>query len=247
MTKLEITALCDKGPVRDNNEDMVSVGGILLRDNKLSLPVELDEESVFHLLVSDGMGGHEHGERASEMLLQHLINCFQQKIFTPDKIEDQLREQVELLSNELNNMALQENQMRPMGCTLTGIVWFAGKAYLLNAGDSRTYRYRNPYLRQLTQDQTERGLSGNPDDSKLLFNCVGGGSLGHLVVEEVTDSFINDDNLLICSDGISDMVDDALIEQILTDSDDPATEIYQKACENGGFDNISIILATFKK
>ena len=60
--KLEIQALCQKGIVRDNNEDMVSVGGILLRDNEMAFPVELNDNSQFYLLVADGMGGHEHGE-----------------------------------------------------------------------------------------------------------------------------------------------------------------------------------------
>lgn len=246
MTKLDIHALSDKGLIRDNNEDMVSVGGILLRDDRISLPVDIDEESVFHLLLADGMGGHEHGERASEMLLQHLSQCFQQKMFTVDDIEDQLREQVKLLSDRLNDMAYQEGQQRPMGCTLTGVVWFGGKVYLLNAGDSRTYRFRNPYLRQLTQDQTERGITGRPEASKLLLNCVGGGCFGRLIVEDITDMLLSGDTLLVCSDGLSDMVDDETIEHILAESDDAARDLYQTACDNGGHDNISIILATLK-
>ncbi len=247
MTTLSIQAISDKGPTRGNNEDMLSVGGITLRDNQCSLPLlEIDPEGFFYLLLSDGMGGHEHGERASELLLQHLGNCFKQKIFTPDTIEDQLREQVKLLSDQLNEQAFQENQSRPMGCTLTGVVWYCGKVYLLNAGDSRTYRYRRPYLRQMTQDQTERGMTGNPDDSKLLLNCIGGGSYGRLIVEDIGEKIGPEDVLLICSDGLSDMVDDTVIEQILTESSDPVHDLYNKACENGGIDNISIIVATIK-
>lgn len=247
MTKLSIKAFSDKGPTRDNNEDMVSVGGILIRDNQCDIPaIELDPEGSFFLLLSDGMGGHEHGERASELLLQHLSDCFKQKIFTPETIEDQLREQVKHLSDELNAEAFREGQQRPMGCTLTGVVWHCGKAFLLNAGDSRTYRYRPPYLKQLSTDQTERGLSGNPNDSKLLLNCIGGGSYGQLIVEDITETLAVDDTILICSDGLSDMVTDEVIEQIITESDDPIHDLYNKACENGGLDNTSIILATIK-
>ena len=246
MIRMNIQALCEKGLVRDNNEDMVSVGGILLRDEQLSIPIELDEESIFHLLVSDGMGGHEHGERASEMLLQHLCDCFQQKIFTPENFEEQMRNQVLQLSDRLNSIAFEENQQMPMGCTLTGLVWFGGKVYLLNAGDSRTYRFRSPYLRQLTCDQTERGMTGNPNDSKLLLNCIGGGSFGHLIVEDITDKLDIGDTILVCSDGLTDMVDDATIEQIMAESSDLAHDLFDLACENGGYDNISIIVATFK-
>jgi len=248
MTKLSIQAICDKGPTRGNNEDMISVGGILLRDNQCNLPtVELDPEGSFFLLLSDGMGGHEHGERASEMLLQHLGDCFKQKIFAADTLEDQLREQVKLLSDQLNEEAFKEQQQRPMGCTLTGVVWYADKAYLLNAGDSRTYRYRTPYLRQLSTDQTERGMTDDPNASKLLLNCIGGGSYGRLIVEDITDMLDTDDIILICSDGLSDMVDNDTIEQILTNSDDAVHELFDKACENGGLDNTSIIIATLKK
>jgi protein phosphatase len=248
MTKLSIQAICDKGPTRGNNEDMISVGGILLRDNQCDIPLlELDPEGTFFLLLSDGMGGHEHGERASELLLQHLSDCFKQKIFTPETIEDQLREQVKFLSDKLNEEAIQEQQLRPMGCTLTGVVWCGNKAYLINAGDSRTYRYRNPYLRQLSTDQTERGMTGDPNASKLLLNCIGGGSFGRLIVEDITEMLDIDDIILICSDGLSDMVDNAVIEQILTDSEDPVHELFNKACENGGLDNTSIIVATLKK
>ena len=235
MTKLSIQAICDKGPTRGNNEDMISVSGILLRDNQCDLPsVELDPEGSFFLLLSDGMGGHEHGERASEMLLQHLGDCFKQKIFTPENIEEQLREQVKFLSDKLNEEAIQEQQLRPMGCTLTGVVWCGNKAYLVNAGDSRTYLFRNPYLRQLTVDQTPRGLTGNPNANKYLLNCIGGGSNGRLVVEDLTDRLLDDDLLLICSDGLTDMVNDAAIETVLGQSDDPVQLLYEMACENGG-------------
>ena len=80
MMKLEIQALCQKGIVRSNNEDMVSVGGIMLRDSEMAFPVELNDESQFYLLVADGMGGHEHGERASEELLNYLNDCFKENV-----------------------------------------------------------------------------------------------------------------------------------------------------------------------
>lgn len=243
MIRLDIHARCDQGPVRDNNEDMISVGGILLRDDHLELPVEIDDNSVFHLLVADGMGGHEHGERASEMLLEHLNEGFKQQLFTAENAEEMLCEQVKLLSDELNHQAEIENQVRPMGCTLTGIVWVGGHAYLVNAGDSRTYLFRNPYLRQLTVDQTPRGLTGNPNANKYLLNCIGGGSNGRLVVEDLTDRLLDDDLLLICSDGLTDMVNDAAIETVLGQSDDPVQLLYEMACENGGYDNISVIVA----
>lgn len=243
MTRLSIQALCEQGPVRDNNEDMVSVGGILLRNDRLELPVEMDDDSVFHLLVADGMGGHEQGERASEMLLEHLNEGFRQRLFTLENAEETLCEQVRWVSDELNRQAELEGQERPMGCTLTGVVWLGSRVYMVNAGDSRTYLFRDPYLRQLSVDQTERGLTGDPNASKYLLNCIGGGSYGRLVVEDITDRLLDGDLLLVCSDGLSDMVNDAAMEAVLGHTDDPLPLLYEMACDKGGYDNISVIVA----
>ena len=74
--KLDIQAVNDIGCSRTNNEDMMSVGGILLRDSALDIPVEInkDSDSYFYILVSDGMGGHEKGEVASEYLLKCIAS-----------------------------------------------------------------------------------------------------------------------------------------------------------------------------
>ena len=244
MIKLEIQALSQVGLVRDNNEDMVSLGGILLRDDEMSLPtITLDEESLFYLFVADGMGGHEHGERASQGLLEHLDHCFKEGLIKADSLEDDLCFYVKMFNDELNQQAMEEGQLRPMGCTLTGLVWSQGKTYLLNAGDSRTYRYRDGILRQLTQDETMRGLTGNPTESKALLNCIGGGAEGNLTMEDLTERLHEGDLLLICSDGLTDMLCDEEIEQFLGDSPQPVDELYEAACQRGGVDNVSIILA----
>lgn len=244
MIKLEIQALSKVGLVRDNNEDMVSLGGILLRDDAMTLPpINLDEESQFYLLVADGMGGHEHGERASQGLLEHLDKCFKDGVIKAETVENDLFSQVRAYSDKLNWQAREEGQHRPMGCTLTGMVWSNGKALLVNVGDSRTYRYRDGILRQITQDDTMRGITGNPNESKALLNCVGGGCQCELMVVDFTERLYPGDRLLICSDGLTDMLGDEEIEQILDDSHQPVDELYEAACQRGGVDNVSIILA----
>lgn len=243
MMQLEIQALSKVGLVRDNNEDMVSLGGILLRNDTMSLPpIHLDEESQFYLLVADGMGGHEHGERASQGLLEHLDRCFKEGHIHAETLEDDLRLQVRSFSDELNWRAGAEGQLRPMGCTLTGMVWLHGKALLLNAGDSRTYRYRDGILRRITQDDTMRGLTGDPNASKALLNCIGGGAACELMVVDFTERLLPGDELLICSDGLTDMLGDEEIESLLV-SEQSVEDLYEAACAKGGFDNVSIILA----
>jgi protein phosphatase len=149
------------------------------------------------------------------------------------------------ISFSLNCAAAERGQRLPMGCTLTGLIWFYGHAWLVNAGDSRTYRYCSGLLRQLTTDETERGMTGNPDAEKYLLNCIGGGLDGSLAIENMDGKLLTDDVILICSDGLTDMLSDDQIEKAITNGA-TAADLYRMACEAGGIDNVSIILARIK-
>lgn len=244
--ELDIQAICNKGLVRSNNEDAISVGGFFLRDESASLKVDTSQDGYFFLLVCDGMGGHDNGEEASEYALGALKEKLASREVSPDSFEDDFRRVAYGVSSELNGLAASRGQVRPMGCTLTGVVWYYGKTWLLNAGDSRTYRFRNGILRQLTTDDTDRGITGDPDASKLLHNCLGGGCRGHLAIEDIDDKLLEGDILLICSDGLCDMVPDEDIEEALSGGLG-ADDLLRMAYDGGGTDNISIIVATIGK
>ena len=241
--KLDIQAICHKGLVRENNEDALSIGGLLLRDDSTTLTVSTPEDGFFYLLVSDGMGGHEDGEEASRFALDEIKEQLVLHQISPERFEDELREAASYISFKLNNAAAQRGQSRPMGCTLTGVIWHYGHIWLINAGDSRSYRFREGVLRQLTTDDNERGLTGNPEAGKLLLNCLGGGCEGRLQVQSLDGKLLEGDALLICSDGLSDMLSDEEIEEALCDGDCCAESLFRSACERGGTDNISVILA----
>ena len=243
--KVEIDALCHKGLVRDNNEDALSVSGFILRDKATNLSVDTPEEGSFYLLVSDGMGGHEDGEEASEFTLSEIKKKFDDHLIGGDTFEDDIRKLTNTISLKLNLMAAEKGQQLPMGCTLTGVVWNYGRLWLVNAGDSRTYRYRNGVLRQLTTDETERGITGDPNAEKYLLNCIGGGQDGRLAIDDLAGKIIPDDLLLICSDGLTDMVTDEQLEEAL-EGGATAADLYRLACEGGGVDNVSVILARIK-
>ena len=261
--KLEIQAICHKGLVRQNNEDAISIGGILLRDDSVSLSVTVPEDGYFYLLASDGMGGHENGEQASLQTLEGMKRFFETGQ-TPDSsgpiddFDEALRGVARDISCRLNDQAATEGQDRPMGCTLSGVIWYYGSVRLINAGDSRVYRMRGGIVRQLTTDDNERGLTGDPQASKLLLNCIGGGTEGRLDVSSLDGKIRPGDILLICSDGLSDMVETDELETVLSAAgceleseeapgteglDRTATDLLRIACEHGGPDNISIILA----
>ena len=240
--RLAIQAICDRGLLRDRNEDALSVNGLFLRDDAVELSVEIPEEGFFYLLVSDGMGGHEKGEEASRFALEEMEEQCSFHHIRPESFEDDVREAARYINFKLNRAAAEDGQQRPMGCTLTGVIWHYGRTWLVNAGDSRTYRFRDGLLRQLTTDETERGITGDPDASKLLLNCLGGGAEGRLAVDDLEGKLLEGDVLLICSDGLCDMVSDEEIEAALADGA-TASDLLRLACEAGGTDNVSIILA----
>lgn len=244
--KLEIQAACYKGLVRDNNEDAVSVSGLLLREDSVALAVDIPDDGFFYLLVADGMGGHDKGEEASAFALDEIKEQLALHQIRPDSFEDDVREAARYITFKLNRAAADQGQARPMGCTLTGVLWHYGRTWMVNAGDSRTYRFRGGVLRQLTTDDTESGITGDPDAGQLLLNCLGGGCKGSLAVEDLDGKLLPGDTLLICSDGLYDMVPEEDVEEALSGGAG-AVDLYRMSCEAGGADNTSIIIAKIIK
>lgn len=228
-----IDAVSVKGPVRDNNEDMLSIDGRLLRDDALQVT---DEEmgEYGYAFVADGMGGHDKGEEASQALLEHLRDCFTMGDFSREDFEGDFIRSVEYVSARLNARSDALGLGRAMGTTLCGMVWIYGKTYLINAGDSRAYRWRDGMLKQLTEDQA--------DEDGYLINCVGAGMTGTPVLQDITNEVDEDDILIVCSDGVYGAVPEEEMEYYLTVSPTPAADICDRAETNGGSDNASIAL-----
>lgn len=229
--KLSVDALSVAGPVRENNEDMLSIAGRMLRDKALRVTDE-DAGDYWYAFVADGMGGHERGEEASAELQEYLRDCFTMGDFSEEDFEADFIRSVEYVSARLNARSAYLGLERQMGTTLCGIVWYHGRAYLVNAGDSRMYRWRDGLLEQLSEDQEDSG--------GLLTNCIGGGLQGTPVVRDITGEVGEDDVLVICSDGISSFVPGDEIEYYLTVSGSPAADLCDRAAVNGGTDNASV-------
>ena len=233
--ELDIRAASWTGPVRSKNEDMASVAGILLRDDGTRMQTEVDPQTPLYLLVADGLGGHQNGEFASERLQDHLRYCFTMGDIQPGTFAEDISREVGYVSAKLNARAAYEGQLRPMGTTLTGVVFMEGRIWAIGAGDSRSYLFRDGFLTRLTTD--------HEDADGLLVNCIGAGLEPFVEVNDITGKVADDDILLICSDGLTDLVSDDEIEYLLTTAADPLEALYLRACDNGGTDNVSIILA----
>lgn len=228
---LTVDALSAKGHVRENNEDMLSIAGRMLRDKALHVENE-DSSDYWYAFVADGMGGHSYGEEASRELLEHLRECFTMGDFSEEDFEGDFVRSVEYVSHKLNLRSETMGIERAMGTTLCGVVWIYGKVFLVNAGDSRVYRWRDGMLEPLTEDQK--------DGNGYLLNCVGAGLAGTPVVRDISGDVAEDDVLVLCSDGIWGAVPDDEIEYYLAVSSRPAEDLCDRAEVNGVSDNVSV-------
>jgi protein phosphatase len=261
-------ALSHPGLVRANNEDHFLVverrrsRSILLTNMPEGMLLPADD-TAYVLAVADGMGGAACGELASMLALRSGWEQSPQSIkwtwIINDREIEELKERVEIIYRRMDQ-ALQERALVEPGCagmgsTLTGVYTVGPEAFLGHVGDSRAYLYRAGALRQLTRDHT---LAQDCLDLGLpvpyrswhhaLTNCLGGGPGREVQVEFHHLRLADGDRLLLCSDGLTDMVPDAEIAQFLDRDVHPqetAQALVDAALVHGGKDNITVVLALY--
>lgn len=244
--KLRITAVCDIGNVRGNNEDMVLVGAKVFRDGRLQGAIELDQRSPpFAVAVADGIGGANAGGVAAQIVLEQLSARLAG--IPPDLDEAALRGAIDALCLQIHRKLLNEGvadaAKRGMGATLVGLLYYQGRLHYISAGDSRLYRFRDATLMRVSQDHSLRDLNADGGlPSNVVFNAFGGGSSSFYVdVGLAARRVLNEDVFLLCSDGLSDMLADDDIEGILS-GDGREEALLAAAMRKGGLDNISYVL-----
>ncbi|MBR0149642.1 MAG: serine/threonine-protein phosphatase [Lachnospiraceae bacterium] len=246
----------DIGCIPCNNEDNLFFNGYY----KADLMQASDEGHGFYKGVSlfavcDGMGGEDFGEEASNIAVANL------KIFGLKDIQkDSLNNLIEI--NKLIDYKRMEHGCTNMGTTMAGLYIEKGKAIACNIGDSRIYLYRDNVLKQLTEDHTEAqyfasigfesdGKNGRKKGGNALTQYLGM-PVDEVIIEPYYSEIINlkrKDRFLICSDGVTDMVDDEQLKYLLsmqTDIGHISEMIMETAMKAGGKDNITEILIEVK-
>jgi serine/threonine protein phosphatase PrpC len=226
-----VTAMTHRGAVRQNNEDALVVGAFTACGVSQRNPVtfEISLSSPVLIAVADGMGGHAAGELASAHTVRLLATAAPQDQASIDATLQQI--DLDLLA-----MAQADPTIAGLGTTVAGVLLTADGGLRFGAGDSRVYLQNGGYLAQISVD--DRGLSGG------LTQCLGGrvdGTPLHVTVEPLT----NADRLLLCSDGLSDLVDLETMEELLNKPDEPARiakSLWAAAMNASGRDNITIAL-----
>jgi len=231
-----LTAFSHRGRVRARNEDTIVVGGWI------SEPEMAAPRAFRHVLsaplvcaVCDGMGGHHAGEVASRQVALSLA-VGQRRLVDARAVAAKL----ETINVELYRAMQADEDLLGMGTTVAGLV-LGPRLFWFNVGDSRVYRHRDARLVQVSVDDTPPGPR-----SGMITQSMGGalppsGIAPHLGEEQLPVP----SRFLMCSDGLTDMLDDGDIEDCLKLSDaDAVAQLFDLAMRAGGRDNISIVLAS---
>lgn len=241
MSRIVLTAASRVGCVRSNNEDMVLAYDKFVRGEAYQTEFMTENVSRFVIALADGMGGHNAGEVASADVLanlQYFINDLPKGLSVSD-----FNEMMVIWLDSVNKMIISkgliDSTRAGMGTTLVGVVYYEGKYYWMNCGDSRLYRLRNGKMIQLSTDHSLNTIYGQKRHSHVITNCIGGGCKdSYLDLYEFTADFLQGDTYLLCSDGLNDMVKDEEIESLMIEGA-VANRFCEAAIEAGGFDNVS--------
>jgi protein phosphatase len=248
MMNLYVTAASRVGCVRKNNEDMILVGSSFIRNDSFNTKIELAPGKRTILAVADGMGGHNSGEVASSDAL-HNLHFFFNDIptgLTAGEFNEMMVVWLESINLIVESKGRNDDRFKGMGTTLVGIAYYGGDFFSMNCGDSRLYRLRNGLLEQLTTDHSLNNMLGSTKHSSIITNCIGGGNKNsYMDIVKMTDDIQLSDIYLLCSDGLSDMLNDQQIEILLKSGGD-ADALCQAAVEAGGFDNVSACVIEVK-
>ena len=248
MMNLFVTAASRIGCVRKNNEDMILVGSSYIRNDNFRTKIELGPDKRTLLAVADGMGGHNGGEVASSDALHNLHFFFHDLPIglTAGEFNEMMVVWLESINNIIDSKGRVDEQFKGMGTTLVGIAYYGGNFFSLNCGDSRLYRLRNGSLQQLTSDHSLNNMLGSSKHCSIITNCIGGGNKNSFMdIVKMTDDFLPSDIYLLCSDGLSDMIDDQRIEVLLKSGAD-ADALCEAAIKAGGYDNVSVCVIEVK-
>ena len=247
--KLLLYGKTDVGSVRDHNEDAIGF-----------------DESIGLAILADGMGGHRGGEMASAITVSTILETVSQKIknIKPGETDEDtgysleslaVHEAVMLANKNVHDSSEANAQYRGMGTTVVVTLFYDDRFTVAHVGDSRLYRLRDMELEQVTRDHSlmqeliDRGFytpeqARNSLNKNLVTRAIGIDESVQVDIQE--DIVMTGDIYLLCSDGVTDMIEDSLIKSTMLENENDlekaAMEIIRLSNEHGGKDNISALL-----
>lgn len=263
--------LSHPGQVRANNEDVFVVGELartlIVRHSNFPQPDETHSRHRGHVfVVADGVGGHEAGDVASRLgtacVEEFLLNAFRRFAAAPSgdgqAALSELQAALRRADARLFDAAERHPKWRGMGTTLTMALVTGRRLFVAHAGDSRCYLFSAGTLRQLTADHTfaadmvrsgmiTRSQQDHHPWRHVVTNLLGGSEPGVRAEVHLLDLHPGD-VLLLCTDGLTEMVPDQDIAAVLKSEVDPEAacrRLIDAANRNGGEDNVTAVVARF--
>jgi protein phosphatase len=272
LVSVDVFAMSDKGHVRTQNEDHFLVlrcgraVETVMSNLGASQPGDLFEEAAFGMVVADGVGGEAAGEIASREAIYTLLSL---ALHTPDwnfrwgpkernAVMWRMKDRFRRVNAALVRESSVNSSLNGMCTTMTAALSHGDDLIIGHVGDSRAYLLHDGKLIRLTRDHTlgERLVEDGthkPNDRlvrelrNVLMQALG--SRETECIPDVHDYLLeNNDQVLLCTDGLSDMVDDSLIEAVLKDSASAKAacqSLVDLALSNGGRDNITVVVARY--
>ena len=248
--KLRCVGATDTGRVREHNEDTIGT-----------------DPDVGLVVLADGMGGYKSGEVASGIAVRTLLGLIKESVELQDLTVTDLgtglsrpgillRDAIQRANKIIYQTARTQPNCEGMGTTVVAGLFFDDKLTIAHVGDSRMYRLRDNRLEQVTQDHSlmqelvSRGFYTPEEAARAAAKNFVTRALGvePTVEVEITEiPVVKDDLFLLCSDGLSDMVEDDDIQLTIStfgaNLETLAKQLVLLSNENGGRDNISVVLA----
>lgn len=274
LVQVDVAAQSHQGFVRTNNEDHYlavrvarSLETVLTNLVETGLPKRF-EEIAHGMLVADGMGGMAAGETASRLALLKILDLALQtpdwfmKMNRPENatiVMRRMTERFRAIDDELREQGESTRSLLGMGTTLTAAVSLGPHLFVGHIGDSRAYLLRGEKFHQLTRDHTlaqaliDSGIAKAADSSVRAMRNVLTAALGTTAERsdpQVQRLHLSDgDQLLLCTDGLSEMVPDENIASVLmsaTSSAAACQQLIDLALAGGGRDNVTVVLTRYR-
>lgn len=221
------------------------------------MPEINDDTKLF--IVADGMGGANAGGVASSMAIEYVKQLILEKFdeVKEDRIllQDLIKDAIVGANKYIYEKSLENEQYSGMGTTIVVAIVYKGKVFIGHVGDSRIYRIRKHIIRQLTKDHSyvqillqngtiTREEAENHPQKNMLVKALG---CEETVEPDVlVKGFLKDDILLMCTDGLTNMIKvNEIYEEVVNGKDDlvsTCNNLISHSKKNGGYDNISVIL-----
>jgi protein phosphatase len=249
-SKIRCVGLTDTGKVREHNEDTIAT-----------------DADIGLLVLADGMGGYNAGEVASGIAVKTVLNLIREQVEREDlTVLDResgmsrpsiiLRDAIHRANKIIYQTARSQPQCEGMGTTIVAALFFDNKISVAHVGDSRMYRLRNGRFEQVTMDHSllqelvDRGFYSAEEAQRAANKNYVTRALGvepNVEVELQEAPVQKGDVYVLCSDGLSDMVEDddihLTISTFSANLDTVAKQLIQLANDNGGRDNVSAVMA----